>query len=342
MPDIDDSQKLKITEMVSRDHQARYNGIRTELPSDDLKTNFFLSMGHALAHDAAIDKELFELKQTLDTRMRKLAMKTSFAHIRKILENILKNPANIKSRRVLMKNFAYKKFIGDVPRVLAFMKTIGFVAMNDDVLEIGPDVNVEFFKGVILKLDAKTTEIDFELSQPPDDAGPRKQCAGRCGFFGNPETDDYCSLCFRSRLAGKDPATNSAECISQGCVNFGNPSKDKLCNKCWHDREERRKSSWVSRTWWLPLQRAKAKLRAIWWFQQGCSPRPIQVDLRKCWACSKKIPLTAVACRCGYIFCSNHRSTLDHDCTFNFRRAHKVRLQQLNPQIQGKKFDRLD
>ena len=40
---------------------------------------------------------------------------------------------------------------------------------------------------------------------------------------------------------------------------------------------------------------------------------------KKCIICNKKLLLTDHKCRCGIIFCSNHRLPEQHDCTYNFK-----------------------
>lgn len=97
------------------------------------------------------------------------------------------------------------------------------------------------------------------MTQSSLDSGPRKPCLGKCGFFGNSDTEGYCSFCFRwtcvlakhmrgdlcayicrRRLVGKDPSAEKTNCISSGCTNFGNPEKEKYCNKCWQELQDKK------------------------------------------------------------------------------------------------------
>jgi hypothetical protein len=39
----------------------------------------------------------------------------------------------------------------------------------------------------------------------------------------------------------------------------------------------------------------------------------------RCACCSAKLPLTAFPCRCGGVYCSIHRSDVEHNCTYDYR-----------------------
>jgi len=53
-----------------------------------------------------------------------------------------------------------------------------------------------------------------------------------------------------------------------------------------------------------------------------------QTDTTRCWACAKHIALTAIQCRCGYWFCSEHRYAECHQCDFDHQTFHREVLQR--------------
>mmetsp|Transcript_49016 Transcript_49016/g.106758 ORF Transcript_49016/g.106758 Transcript_49016/m.106758 type:complete len:222 (-) Transcript_49016:260-925(-) len=55
-------------------------------------------------------------------------------------------------------------------------------------------------------------------------------------------------------------------------------------------------------------------------------PPQEQQDTGRCWACRKKIGLSGIRCRCGYVFCSKHRYAEDHECTFDHQEFHRLEL----------------
>jgi len=53
-----------------------------------------------------------------------------------------------------------------------------------------------------------------------------------------------------------------------------------------------------------------------------------QANKTRCWACSKRIGLTGVECRCGYLYCSLHRYAESHECDFDHQAHHRSILER--------------
>ena len=55
--------------------------------------------------------------------------------------------------------------------------------------------------------------------------------------------------------------------------------------------------------------------------------------------CGKKIKLVdRHECRCGKIYCTAHRHSFDHKCTFDYKSFGKEQIQKANTKIEGNKF----
>ena len=54
---------------------------------------------------------------------------------------------------------------------------------------------------------------------------------------------------------------------------------------------------------------------------------------KRCPMCNKKIKLTDMECRCGNIYCMEHRLPELHNCCFNYKKEGKEMLNKNNPQI---------
>ena len=61
------------------------------------------------------------------------------------------------------------------------------------------------------------------------------------------------------------------------------------------------------------------------------NPAQLQTDRSKCWKCSKKTKITAMACKCEFVFCQRHSLPEYHECGFDFEGEGKKRLEQKNP-----------
>ncbi|KAI8845969.1 zinc finger a20 and an1 domains-containing protein, partial [Chytriomyces cf. hyalinus JEL632] len=57
-----------------------------------------------------------------------------------------------------------------------------------------------------------------------------------------------------------------------------------------------------------------------------------------CFKCSKKLgPVAVFKCKCSHFYCSTHRYSDKHACTFNYRDTGKIALAKENPKVTGSK-----
>ena len=57
--------------------------------------------------------------------------------------------------------------------------------------------------------------------------------------------------------------------------------------------------------------------------------------------CKKKLKLTDMKCRCGSRYCSKHRISSDHNCTFNYKNHERSLLEKNNQQVIGEKVTKI-
>ncbi|XP_055932791.1 protein starmaker-like [Argiope bruennichi] len=62
---------------------------------------------------------------------------------------------------------------------------------------------------------------------------------------------------------------------------------------------------------------------------------------RKCFVCNKKLGLTAFTCRCGGLYCSQHRYDKEHDCNFDYKSMGAEEIRKNNPLIVAEKISKL-
>ncbi|KAG6521908.1 hypothetical protein ZIOFF_019042 [Zingiber officinale] len=61
----------------------------------------------------------------------------------------------------------------------------------------------------------------------------------------------------------------------------------------------------------------------------------------RCAQCQKKIGLIGFKCRCGGAFCSSHRYSEAHECSFDYKAAGRVVLAKENPVVMAKKLEKI-
>jgi predicted nucleic acid binding AN1-type Zn finger protein len=62
----------------------------------------------------------------------------------------------------------------------------------------------------------------------------------------------------------------------------------------------------------------------------------------KCNKCKKKLSLAgAITCKCGNLFCMEHRYPFVHDCTYDHTKEQQERLAKENPVVVSDKFVRI-
>jgi predicted nucleic acid binding AN1-type Zn finger protein len=57
----------------------------------------------------------------------------------------------------------------------------------------------------------------------------------------------------------------------------------------------------------------------------------IQININRCMSCNKKIGLLGIQCKCKYYFCTEHRYSDHHNCTFDYKTCSKELLKKANP-----------
>jgi len=155
-------------------------------------------------------------------------------------------------------------------------------------------------------------------------------------FFGDEKTDGMCSLCYRKKHGQPMPVESKTTLLClRGCGFYGMEKFKGMCSMCYGKESATRRTA-LKRRWRLALTKIKAVRRF------HLSLKPIQKNKTRCWSCNRKIGITGIECRCGYIFCGKHRYASEHDCPYDFKKSHKNKLVKENLKLTGKKMDKID
>ncbi|XP_058744134.1 zinc finger A20 and AN1 domain-containing stress-associated protein 5-like [Vicia villosa] len=63
--------------------------------------------------------------------------------------------------------------------------------------------------------------------------------------------------------------------------------------------------------------------------------------VNRCSGCRKRVGLTGFRCRCGDLFCSEHRYSDRHDCSYDYKAAGRESIARENPVVRAAKIVKL-
>ncbi|XP_074310539.1 zinc finger A20 and AN1 domain-containing stress-associated protein 1-like [Silene latifolia] len=71
---------------------------------------------------------------------------------------------------------------------------------------------------------------------------------------------------------------------------------------------------------------------------QASTPDTAKRPVNRCSGCRKRVGLTGFRCRCGDLFCSDHRYSDRHDCSYDYKSAGREAIARENPVVRAAKI----
>lgn len=154
-------------------------------------------------------------------------------------------------------------------------------------------------------------------NQSSEATGLPPPCAGGCGFYGNKDQKNCCSLCFKKLYPEEYEKQNNSK-----NTNKNNDKNNTETTKANDDNESKEDANKI-------CKEVKPK-------------KKVQKKKNRCWECRKKISLAAqFQCKCGYTFCGQHRYPDAHKCDIDHKKQYKDKLAQDNKTAVPSKLDKI-
>lgn len=162
-----------------------------------------------------------------------------------------------------------------------------------------------------------------EESGPQQPEGPI-MCSNKCGFFGSSATMNMCSKCYRDYVLEQTKASKIKAAVEKSLAG----DLETLVEQNPRDTYAVSGSSSSSPS-----------------LSDGGSLVAVEVEKRnvpnRCGSCRKRVGLTGFKCKCGDVFCSLHRYSEKHDCSFDYKAAGRRDIEKANPVVKAEKIQKI-
>ncbi|KAL5760494.1 hypothetical protein ACOSP7_019004 [Xanthoceras sorbifolium] len=163
-------------------------------------------------------------------------------------------------------------------------------------------------------------------------------CVNNCGFTGNPATNNMCQKCFNAATTTTTTATtsNSGNVNNNVAVSSGGGAGAIL--KFSSEKTSRSRS--LDRIYYAAGATGGSRPTDRGEGEAALAAMEKRV-VNRCSGCRRKVGLTGFRCRCGELFCGEHRYSDRHDCSYDYKSAGRDAIARENPVVKAAKIVRV-
>ncbi|KAM7512316.1 hypothetical protein LguiB_011191 [Lonicera macranthoides] len=151
-------------------------------------------------------------------------------------------------------------------------------------------------------------------------------CINNCGVTGNPATNNMCQNCFNATTTSSSAAVGAG--TGTGGIKFSARSRrstwsrypERTSGQAEAGKDARKQDRTVTEEEMLTVAKK---------------------EVNRCSGCRRKVGLTGFRCRCGDMFCSEHRYSDRHDCSYDYKAVGREAIARENPVVKAAKIIRL-
>ena len=182
-------------------------------------------------------------------------------------------------------------------------------------------------------------------------------CINNCGFTGNPATNNMCQNCFNTSNSPTTATTTTTNTNASSTTNSSSTTTSTMtgtttvssssANKLLKVHHRSSASSFRSGTTTEVSSEdvvAAAAAAADRVRSEGFSfgfGSEVKREVNRCFGCRRKVGLTGFRCRCGELFCAEHRYTDRHVCSYDYKAAGREAIARENPVVKAAKIVRV-
>ncbi|XP_059649095.1 zinc finger A20 and AN1 domain-containing stress-associated protein 5-like [Cornus florida] len=143
-------------------------------------------------------------------------------------------------------------------------------------------------------------------------------CVNNCGLTANPATNNMCQNCFAAVagvFAGAKSPRSSSSALPLRSSDLAETSRDLT-------KQDQTTAAAADQ----PKENFAATAKRV---------------VNRCSGCRRKVGLTGFRCRCGDLFCSEHRYSDRHECSYDYKSAGREAIARENPVVKAAKIIRV-